>query len=499
MDENLKNDEKNIMLVKEVDSGKVKAITNVDEKGNAKTVEPAEANLSNLFNVNTNESFIEAFFRKMMEQMENPSHTGVYKVTKEVLDSLVKMEFPVDELEKYRINPTQELQTIESLKASETGETAQTFQPMDVSKIDTADLARKGIRLEDLEPHLKAMSFGHKSTQLVDMSPELEPGGLRVPTKGRVSLEEQPDGSLKVIPHYRQEKPNLDIPHHGVLLDDTVKANLLSNGHAGKLIDMELTPGKKEACFVTLDKLTNALEVMPVSGIPHMSRIKGVELSEGQQLDLYNGRKTLLEGFTTRAGYKRDAYIQIDASNKNISFTFDGLDKNRYAEENKLIRKEKMSESNNQKQSTAGQKQKEMFIPKRLLGVDVPEKAQKEWTEALKDPSKRAGLQAVYIKGMVRDCKGEPQNLWVRPNFEEGKFDFFKYNPKYAIKKGADVKPAVESEKQHAVNTQGKTDEATKHLNEPLKKGQLQPTAEQIQKQQQSVPKSVQKRSSPKL
>ena len=44
------------------------------------------------------------------------------------------------------------------------------------SKIDLADMEKKGIRMEDIEPHLKAMSYGHKSNGLVEMNPELENG-----------------------------------------------------------------------------------------------------------------------------------------------------------------------------------------------------------------------------------------------------------------------------------------------------------------------------------
>ena len=54
-------------------------------------------------------------------------------------------------------------------------------------------------------------------------------------------------------------------------------------------------------------------------------------------MDFYGGGKVLLEGYTTRAGYKRDADIQIDAAERNYSFTYDGLDRNRYAQENKEI------------------------------------------------------------------------------------------------------------------------------------------------------------------
>ena len=93
--------------------------------------------------------------------------------------------------------------------------------------------------MEDIEPHLKAMSYGHKSNGLVEMNPELE-NGMRVSTKGRVSLEEQADGSLRVVPHYWLERPDLDAPFHGVLLDQEAKTNLMNTRHAGKVIDLEL-------------------------------------------------------------------------------------------------------------------------------------------------------------------------------------------------------------------------------------------------------------------
>ena len=75
----------------------------------------------------------------------------------------------------------------------------------------------------------------------------------------------------------------------------------MATGNAGKAIELELSPGKKEACYVTLDKLTNGLEVLPVSQIGPIDKIKGIELSQGQQLDFAAGRKVLVEGMTSRS------------------------------------------------------------------------------------------------------------------------------------------------------------------------------------------------------
>ncbi|GAE86356.1 DUF4099 domain-containing protein [Bacteroides reticulotermitis] len=392
MDEKLKNNEKKVMLVEDAKSGKLKAVTNMDKDGNIQTTDPTQQNMANMLNVNTNDSFIEAFFKKMLEQADNPAHSGlsntvgkVFIMTESVFNKLVKINFPADELEKYRIDPAAELKARQGQnpKVQQGGgdTTSQsTFQPMDVSKIDRADLERKGIKPEAIEPHLKAMSYGHKSNGLIEMNPEMVPGGMRIPTKGRISLEEQPDGSIKAIPRYYQEKPNLDAPLRGILLDDEAKANLTTTGNAGKVIELELTPGKKEPCYVTLDKQTNGLEVLPVNQIGPIDKIKGIELSEGQKLDFAAGRKVLVEGMTSRSGTKFDGYVQINASDKKFDFTYDGLDRNRYAQENKEIRQQKKAEGQETKKEVSqGEKQKEVFILKNCWGLNWTKNRSNRW------------------------------------------------------------------------------------------------------------------------
>ena len=185
-------------------------------------------------------------------------------------------------------------------------------------------------------------------------------------------------------------------------------------------------PGKLTPCYVSIDKWTNTLEPMPVSLLEKRARIKEADLSEGKQMDFYGGGKVLLEGYTTRAGYKRDAYIQIDAAERNYSFTYDGLDRNRYAQENKEIYRQKAAEKNGRQETTASERQPTLTIHRTILKASVPKEAYDQWTEAVNDPSKRADVKAFYIKGMVKDGQGEPFNAWVKPNFERNKMDFFR-------------------------------------------------------------------------
>lgn len=54
-----------------------------------------------------------------------------------------------------------------------------------------------------------------------------------------------------------------------------------------------------------------------------------------------------------------------------------------------------------------------------------------------------------------------------------------------------DVIPAAESRTQVAVNTEGKTNEATMQSKEPLKQGQDKPTAKQREKQEKTQDKTL--------
>lgn len=75
MDEKVKNDEKKVMLVRQTgegQDGRLKAVGSIDEDGNIETLDPTAANVAKLFDVNTNQPALEAFFTKFMEQSQDP-------------------------------------------------------------------------------------------------------------------------------------------------------------------------------------------------------------------------------------------------------------------------------------------------------------------------------------------------------------------------------------------------------------------------------------------
>ena len=82
--------------------------------------------------------------------------------------------------------------------------------------------------------------------------------------------------------------------------------------------------------------------------------------------------------------------------------------------------------------------------------------------------------------GNITDKKGQPCTVYLQ-------FDKEKQRPvteyKYSTNKKV-VGVAAESQTQYAVNSQGKTNEATKNISDPLQKGQTAPKNEQQQTQQ---------------
>ena len=78
----------------------------------------------------------------------------------------------------------------------------------------------------------------------------------------------------------------------------------------------------------------------------------------------------------------------------------------------------------------------------------------------------------------LKDGKGVEFNGHVQPGAQGKSPD--KVQPK-------DITPAAESRTQVAVNSEGKTNEATKQNKEPLKQGQDKPTAKQKEKQGKSL------------
>lgn len=491
MDEKL-NPKDKVLLMREEGGNELKVVKGINKKGKIDAVDPLKAKQSDFLTIDKHADPIENFFKNFIRQAKNPSHTGFFAVTVDMLDKIIQIKD--EDLEKYRINPKDFIEKQEqSRKAADNQKEVVTeekkadmeqkpateqqsnYKEYDTSRIPEGEYQKYGIKPEDLVGEMKAMSYGYKSPHLVDINPKIE--GVEYPMKARLSLEEQADGSLKFIPHPYQQQVDLDKPFQGVMLPDDVKENLLATGNGGRVVELEPTPREKVPALVSIDKITNRLEAVPLDKLNVSQNLKGVELSPEQQQDIKAGKKVLVEAMTSRNTkdsenpFKFDGYVQFNAAKGSYDFTYDGLDRNRYRQDNK-------QEASQEQRQQPADEQNKVRIPKKLLGVDLNDTQQ----DMLRNN------KAVYVQGMLKDGQDQPFNAYVKVNQEKGKLDFFKWNPDKAKKQGADVKVAEGNKTQVAVNSQGKTNEATKKVNEPLKQGQQAPTEQQKQQQQNKKP-----------
>lgn len=498
MDEKL-NPKDKVLLMREEGGNELKVVKGINKKGKIDAVDPLKAKQTDFLTIDKHADPIENFFKNFIRQAKNPSHTGFFAVTVDMLDKIVQMKD--EDLEKFRINPKdfiekQEQSRKETEKQKEVSteekkaemeqkpktEQQNDFKQYDTARIPESEYQKFGIKPEDLVAEMKAMSYGYKSPHLVDITPNIE--GVDYPMKARLSLEEQADGSLKFIPHPYQQQVDLDKPFQGMMLPDDVKENLLATGNAGRVVELEPTPGEKVQALVSIDKITNRLEAVPLDKLNVSQNLKGVELTPEQQQGIKEGKKVLVEAMTSRNTkdlenpFKFDAYVQFNAAKGSYDFTYEGLDRNRYRQDNKQEARQ---------EQTQQQDRNKVRIPKKLLGVDLNDTQQ----DMLRNN------KAVYVQGMMKDGQDQPFNAYVKVNAEKGKLDFFKWNPDKAKKQGTDVKVAEGNKTQVAVNSQGKTNEATKNVKEPLKQGQQAPTEQQ--QQQQKAKKTVKKSSGVKM
>lgn len=502
MDEKrVKNEEPKVFLTQDED-GKLKAITG-EQDGKLKTVDPKKENADQFMKIDTNGNALGNFFKKFSAQFSHPSHTGVYAVTASAvdkvaafLDKLIRIDHKDKALDQYRVKFDGKIR----IEVEFTGK----YQPLDLNKLNWKEVEKLGVSGESLQDSLKAMVYGHKSPGLVDIKPAVD--GQEFPMQARLSLEQQPDGSIKIVTHPKQEQPDFEKPFMGVVFTDQDKEQFQKTGHGGRVFDLEpVAGGEKVPSLISLDKLTNRFEAMALKDIYVPQTLKNAPLSEEQQQGLKEGKAVWIEGMDkkTKQGeqpQKIDRFVQYNAASKNFDFKFSDEQRQQFNQERRAKQGERQAEGQGQEMPKA-RKLGEIWVYSKQGGVQL----------SREDFDKLCNKEPVYVKDMeeqkpkqqadasgaqkveATDQKGQKYNAWVWIDENKGKVRHSSKHPdqvraieaKQAAKDTQKVTPAAESKTQVAVNNEGKTNEATKHSTEPLKKGQSQPTEKQAEKKEQ--------------
>ncbi|PIF45292.1 uncharacterized protein DUF3945 [Chryseobacterium sp. 52] len=461
-----------ILLVLNKKKMKIEAVTGIGGNGGLETVTPDKKNENQFMKVDKHGDLFSNFFSNFLSQLKNPTHFSFFKVpfslAAHAADELQSaIDRPSEEgkevLSKYQVNAEiqqenkpQNQQSMETTPSTpETGEYRYKAEDIDWATMSNLGLSQEKLeKMKILDPLLK----GYKTNELVPVSLNLGTAITRM--DARLSLQQNDDGKVVVAIHGIRKEPNLNYKFFGHEFSKEDKENLLKTGNMGRIVDLENhKTGDKIPSIVSVDRLTNELIALRADKIKIPDEIKGVKLTEEQYQTLSEGKALYLEGMISKKGDPFNASVQFNADKRYVEFLFENGINN------------KLHQNQNQNQS---QEASRVF-----RGKELNDDQYQKFKEG----------QTVYVDGLL-DGKGKEYKGYITLNKETGKTDFAFKNPN-SLKEGA--KPAEEHKTQTAVNSEGKTNEATKNISEPLKSGQKDPDSLN-QKQEQKPAKAKQPR-----
>ena len=477
-----KDQNEEVLIARNNETGQVGAVTGLNEDGTPKMTDVKSAKLSDLVKFSKGQNPLEAFLSNFIRQCKNPSTFGFFKVPADRYDSVGQAmgdfikdpETNAEILKDFKVDVPQQTQTnvkeqAQENKATETQaqkpaeeQAAQTEQPkyhaIDESKIDWTMLKEKwGIDRDQLEKSgdLREMLYNRKS-QIVTVTPNF--GGEKFPIDARLSFRTDADGNVKVVPHFIHREPKLDQEFEGYKFTKEDKAALRETGNLGKVVDLvDKATGEVKPSYVSVDRLTNEIVSVPVKAVFIKDTIGQTKLTMAEISELKKGKALPPKQITDKNGKTYNVVLQVSADRKGVEFVPGGV---------------RRQEQNQQQGNSQGQQQSSW------LTKDGNIKPITKWAGVPMTPQQQADYTAgkvVEMTDMV-DKQGQKCTVYLQFNPEKQRPTTSLNDPR--------VKVAEESKTQKAVNNDGLTNEATKHVAEPLQKYQTAPKDENQAKQQ---------------
>jgi|SRR5690625_1083283 len=457
-----------ILLVLDKDKKKIQAVKNIKENGELETVDPTKKNQSQFMRVDKHGDFVSNFLSNFIRQLKDPTRFSFFRVPdKNATELADKMQKHVDKptpegeelMKEHEVKPTtKKEEQQQNQNEMETKQTTKTdeyrYQPEQIDWETMNNLGLGKARLEKmnlLEPLLK----GYKTNQLVPVSVNL--GTAIIRTDARLSLQPNKEGKIVAAIHGIRKNPNLNFEFFGHQFTDEDKQNLLETGNMGRVVDLtNPKTGETIPSLVSIDRMTNELIAFRAQYVKIPEEIKGIKLDDTQKQTLMEGKPLYLEGMISKKGTPFNATLQFNADKGYVEFLFN---------------------RNNKQQSFGKQQNQNQEAPKVFRGKTLG----KEQYQKFKDG------RTIYVDGLI-DKKGKKYQGYITYNKETHKTKFSFQNPNKLREK---VKPVEAHKTQTAVNSEGKTNEATKHIKEPLKSKQQAPAnnKQQAQEEQPKAPK----------
>ena len=514
-----KKSEKDVLIVRDEKTGEISVVAGLDADGSPKRTPAKAENAQSFLQFDRHGDVLDNFFKNFFRQCKEPSRFGFYRVAADQADKLLEVikdllkdpEGNKEMLAPHKVDTSgyekkvQEEQSAEKQEQpeqkqddepkkqeemeqkneqnQENPQQAQSnrgYQPIDESKINWKELEEKwGVKRDDLEKSGdldRMLNYG--KSDLVRVSPNF--GGEAFELDARLSFKKDGEGNVSLVPHFIRKEQKLDEYKEHKFSDDDRK-NLRETGNLGRVVDLvDRETGEIIPSFVSIDRKTNEITDVPANKVRIPERIGKTEITKQEQDMLRAGLPVRDKLIERKDGRKFVTTLQVNVEQRGVEFV-PGTGRSPRAVQ---------TQENKEKQAQGTEN----------TANTNKEQRRNTWTNAdgsIRPISKWSGMnftdqqKADYAAGKaiklenVTDKQGFHATMYIKFNPEKGRPYRYDTNPDNAQK----VAPSNESRTQVAVNSEGKTNEATKNLKEPLQKGQTAPKDDKQQQQQEKPQK----------
>lgn len=345
-------------------------VSQVDEKGNYRTVPPDRKHENSFLKFDRNSSILENFIRNFWRQFKEPTHFRLlrmtyndYKRNRQALDDLAKgkqTDAVKEFLKHYEIRPrkqeeqqntnekenesmakkqqpqpeqqqqpqqqpeqlTQVEQAAQGMEGQPAGEQQSPVYRYNENMIDWEALGKVGISKEMLEQSgaLDGMLRGYKTNKTIPLTLNID-GVLTAKLDARLSFISN-EGQVVLGVHGIRKEPELSRPYFGHNFTEEEKKSLRETGNLGHPVDLNLRGGDYEKCLVSIDRSTNELVAVRQEHVFIPNIVKGVTLDPDEIEKLKNGEPIFVDGMTSAKGKEFSATLQYSAERRGIEFIF---------------------------------------------------------------------------------------------------------------------------------------------------------------------------------
>ena len=509
-----KKDEKDVLVVRDEKTGEISVVAGLNADGTPKRTPAKAENAQSFLQFDRQGDVLDNFFKNFFRQCKEPSRFGFYRIAADQVDSMlgvmkdllqhpyqnkqilaphkidtfpyqqqVQEEMAAQKTEKQEPQKQENMeQQKEQQESPQQTQGRQGYQPINESKINWQELEdRWGVKRDDLEKSgdlTKMLHYG--KSDLVKVKPTF--GGESFELDARLSFKKDGEGNISLVPHFIRKEQKLD-EYKEHKFSDNDRKNLRETGNLGRVVDIvDRETGEIIPSYISIDRKTNEITDIPASRVRIPERIGKTEITTQERDMLRAGLPVRDKLIERNDGRKFVTTLQVNVEQRGVEFV-PGTGK---------------SPRTAQTQETKGDTSKSQAQGGENAAQTKKEQRRNTWTNedgSIRPISKWSGVdfteqqKADYVAGKavklenVTDKQGFHATMYIKFNPEKGRPYRYDTNPDNAQK----VAPSNESRTQVAVNSEGKTNEATKNLKEPLRKGQTAPK-DTAQQQQQEKP-----------